>query len=218
MLANVKKLRLVLACKLPSCFRESLPVSQRWGLACKLPSCFRESLPVSRRWVLACKLPSCFRESLPVSRRLVLACKLPSRETGRDHRRWTIKRLVRARTGTMPTRRSFSARAAHLKGEPGKGQHFVYAAKSPAFPGLINLGSTQDIVAHLRKLNAIVAPAPFVIMALASSSYHIHDKLAAHAFFARAHKVGEFFELKDSEAINYFAEINPEPDLDSLET
>jgi hypothetical protein len=85
---------------------------------------------------------------------------------------------------------------------------FVYAVKSPAFPGLIKIGKTQDIASRLRNLNTSCAPAPFVIVALASSFNHGQDELAAHAFFAHARKAGEFFELNDSEVISYFDKIS----------
>ena len=92
---------------------------------------------------------------------------------------------------------------------------FIYAVKSPAFPGLIKIGRTQDIVSRLSNLNTACAPAPFVIVALAYSFDTVRDERAAHAFFAHARKEGEFFELEDSEAITYFAKINQDSSLAS---
>jgi hypothetical protein len=84
---------------------------------------------------------------------------------------------------------------------------YVYAVKSPAYPGLIKIGKTQDIVSRLSCLNVGNAPLPFVIVALAASFDYRRDELAAHAHFAHARREGEFFELKDSDVIYYFAQF-----------
>ena len=86
---------------------------------------------------------------------------------------------------------------------------FVYAVKSPAFPGLIMIGKTENIVSRLSNLNVATAPAPFVIVALASSFDYAQAERDAHAFFAYARRKGEFFELQDSDVIDYFAKISP---------
>jgi hypothetical protein len=81
----------------------------------------------------------------------------------------------------------------------------VYATKSPAFPGLIKIGKTMDVAARVTQLNTSCAPAPHVIVAVAPTFDHDRDEKTAHAFFSSSRREGEFFELHDSDVINYFA-------------
>lgn len=82
---------------------------------------------------------------------------------------------------------------------------YVYATKSPAFPGLIKIGKTVNIAARVSQLNTSCAPAPHIIVAVAPTFNHDRDEKTAHAFFASVQCKGEFFKLQDSEVINYFA-------------
>ena len=82
---------------------------------------------------------------------------------------------------------------------------FVYATKSPAFPGLIKIGKTIDIPKRLSSLNTSCAPAPHVIVAVAPSFDNHRDEQTTHAFFASARREGEFFELEDEVVKDYFA-------------
>lgn len=82
---------------------------------------------------------------------------------------------------------------------------YVYATKSPAFPGLIKIGRTVNMAARVSQLNTSCAPAPHVIVAVAPTFDHGRDEKTAHTFFASVRREGEFFELQDSDVINYFA-------------
>jgi hypothetical protein len=82
---------------------------------------------------------------------------------------------------------------------------YVYATKSPAFPGLIKIGKTVNVPARVCQLNTSCAPSPHVIVAVAPTFDHDRDEKTAHAFFSSVRREGEFFELHDSDVINYFA-------------
>jgi hypothetical protein len=81
---------------------------------------------------------------------------------------------------------------------------YVYATKSPAFPGLIKIGKTTDVSNRLSQLNTSCAPAPHVIVAVAPTFDHDRDEKTAHAFFANARREGEFFELEEDDVLHYF--------------
>jgi hypothetical protein len=82
---------------------------------------------------------------------------------------------------------------------------YVYATKSPAFPGLIKIGKTVDVANRLTTLNTSCAPAPHVIVAVAPTFDKDRDEKTAHAFFSSARREGEFFELEDKDVLDYFA-------------
>jgi hypothetical protein len=82
---------------------------------------------------------------------------------------------------------------------------YMYATRSPAFPGLIKIGKTQNIGARLAQLNTACAPAPHVIVAVAPTFNQDRDEKTAHAFFSSARRKGEFFELEDTEVLEYFS-------------
>lgn len=82
---------------------------------------------------------------------------------------------------------------------------YVYATKSPAFPGLIKIGKTVDVYKRLTQLNTSCAPNPHVIVAVAPTLDHDRDEKTAHAFFSNSRREGEFFELADADVLNYFA-------------
>jgi hypothetical protein len=83
--------------------------------------------------------------------------------------------------------------------------NYIYATKSPAFPGLIKIGKTIDVVNRLTTLNTSCAPAPHVIVALAPTFDKDRDEKTVHAFFSSVRREGEFFELEDSEVLAYFS-------------
>lgn len=83
--------------------------------------------------------------------------------------------------------------------------NYIYATKSPAFPGLIKIGKTVDVVNRLTTLNTSCAPAPHVIVALAPTFDKDRDEKTAHAFFSSVRREGEFFELEDSKVLAYFS-------------
>ena len=82
---------------------------------------------------------------------------------------------------------------------------YIYATKSPAFPGLIKIGKTMDLTNRLTQLNTSCAPAPHVIVTAAPTFDKERDETTAHAFFAKARREGEFFELEDAEVLAYFS-------------
>jgi hypothetical protein len=82
---------------------------------------------------------------------------------------------------------------------------YIYATKSPAFPGLIKIGKTIHVAKRVTQLNTACAPAPHVIVAVAPTFDDTRDETAAHAFFSNARRKGEFFELEDAQVLSYFA-------------
>jgi len=82
---------------------------------------------------------------------------------------------------------------------------YVYATKSPAFPGLIKIGKTYDVSQRMSQLNTSCAPMPHVIVAVAPTFDNTRDEATAHTFFANARQQGEFFKLDDEDVIAYFA-------------
>jgi hypothetical protein len=82
---------------------------------------------------------------------------------------------------------------------------YVYATKSPAFPGLIKIGKTEDVERRVCQLNNSCAPSPHVVVAVAQTFDNDRDEKAAHMFFASARCKGEFFTLQDADVIAYFA-------------
>ena len=92
---------------------------------------------------------------------------------------------------------------------------FVYATKSPAFPGLIKIGKTENMFQRLSGLNTSCAPLPHVVVAVAPTFDMKRDEKTAHAFFDNARREGEFFELSDAEVIEYFTtHITPQYNLE----
>lgn len=82
---------------------------------------------------------------------------------------------------------------------------YIYATKSPAFPGLIKIGKTVDVANRLSSLNTSCAPAPHVIVGVAQTFDKDRDEREAHAFFSSARREGEFFKLEDKDVLDYFA-------------
>lgn len=81
---------------------------------------------------------------------------------------------------------------------------YVYATKSPAFPGLVKIGKTENVVRRVSQLNTSCAPAPHVIVAVAPTFDEDRDERSAHAFFSDKRCQGEFFALDDAEVLAYF--------------
>lgn len=82
---------------------------------------------------------------------------------------------------------------------------YVYATKSPAFPGLIKIGKTENVERRVCQLNTSCAPSPHVVVAVAQTFDKDRDEKTAHMFFASARRAGEFFALQDADVIAYFA-------------
>ena len=85
--------------------------------------------------------------------------------------------------------------------------HYVYATKSPAFPGLIKIGRTIDMSARLSSLNTACAPAPHTIIAMANTFDMYRDEDLAHQYFAESRREGEFFQITEEEIKAYFSGV-----------
>ena len=85
--------------------------------------------------------------------------------------------------------------------------HYVYATKSPAFPGLIKIGRTIDMSARLSSLNTACAPAPHTIIAMATTFDMYRDEDLAHQYFAESRREGEFFQITEEEIKAYFSGV-----------
>jgi hypothetical protein len=81
---------------------------------------------------------------------------------------------------------------------------YVYATKSSAFPGLIKIGCTENIPNRLSTLNTSCAPAPHIVVAVAPTFDRLRDEKSAHNFFSSVRKQGEFFQINETDVINYF--------------
>ena len=81
---------------------------------------------------------------------------------------------------------------------------YVYACKSTAFPGLIKIGKTENVMKRMIQLNTGCAPAPHVVVAVATTFDNNRDEKACHQFFEAYRREGEFFEISEEEIINYF--------------
>jgi hypothetical protein len=81
---------------------------------------------------------------------------------------------------------------------------YIYATKSPAFPGLVKIGRTESVYHRLIQLNTSCAPAPHVVIAMAPTLNMNRDEKTAHAFFSDAREEGEFFRILDEDVISYF--------------
>ena len=82
---------------------------------------------------------------------------------------------------------------------------YIYATKSPAFPGLVKIGRTENVFNRLIQLNTSCAPAPHVLIAMAPTFNMSRDERTAHAFFSGVREKGEFFRIPDELVISYFA-------------
>jgi hypothetical protein len=82
---------------------------------------------------------------------------------------------------------------------------YVYGTKSAAFPDLVKIGRSADLVSRLSSLNTACAPAPHYIVAVAPTFNGKRDETLAHSFFSTARKQGEFFQVTVEEVKAFFA-------------
>ena len=83
---------------------------------------------------------------------------------------------------------------------------YIYASKSAAFPGLIEIGKTQqDVAQRLSQLNTGCAPAPHTVVAVAATFNKHKDEKEAHQHFAAFRREGEFFEVSELDVQTYFS-------------
>ena len=93
-------------------------------------------------------------------------------------------------------------------GIDGMPQHqYVYATKSAAFPGLIKIGRTSNMMARLSQLNTGCAPAPHTIVCIVPTLDMYRDEYLAHEYFADFRKEGEFFEVSEFDVKEYFLDV-----------
>jgi len=87
-------------------------------------------------------------------------------------------------------------------------QHqYVYATKSAAFPGLIKIGRTSNMIARLSQLNTGCAPAPHTVVCIVPTLDMYRDECLAHDYFADYRKEGEFFEVCEFDVKEYFLDV-----------
>ena len=84
---------------------------------------------------------------------------------------------------------------------------YIYATRSPAFPGLIKIGRTANIRARLSNLNTACAPAPHSVITMAPTLDMHRDEYLAHSFFAKSRREGEFFQIGEEEVRHYFSSV-----------
>ena len=81
---------------------------------------------------------------------------------------------------------------------------YVYGAESAAFPGLVKIGCTYDLVKRMAHANVFNTMAPFHIVAQVSSMNAYRDEKMAHAFFASRRERGEFFRTTPEAVTAFF--------------
>lgn len=91
---------------------------------------------------------------------------------------------------------------------------YVYAVKSPAFPGLIKIGRTQNVRERLSQLNTSCAPCPFVVVVVSPTLDCVRDEKMAHEFFSSQRREGEFFSVSETEVKDFFKTIQEKYDAE----
>ena len=91
---------------------------------------------------------------------------------------------------------------------------YVYAVKSPAFPGLIKIGRTQNVRERLSQLNTSCAPCPFVVVVVSPTLDFVRDEKLAHEFFSSQRREGEFFSVSETEVKDFFKTIQEKYDAE----
>ena len=84
---------------------------------------------------------------------------------------------------------------------------YIYATKSPAFPGLIKIGRTVNMRARLSSLNTSCAPAPHTLVTMAPTLDMFRDEYLAHEHFSQERRQGEFFEVDENDVKEYFTHV-----------
>lgn len=88
---------------------------------------------------------------------------------------------------------------------------YIYASVSAAFPGLIKIGRTTDLVSRISSLNTGCAPKPHRLVAVVPTFNAVRDEKMAHAFFADLREEGEFFRTS-VESVERFFELHILPE------
>lgn len=81
---------------------------------------------------------------------------------------------------------------------------YIYATESDAFPGLIKIGRTQDIIARVSNLGTATAPKPHRLVTMAPTLNNKRDEKWAHQHFAAKRVAGEFFKVSVDEVMSFF--------------
>ena len=84
---------------------------------------------------------------------------------------------------------------------------YIYATKSPAFPGLIKIGRTINMRERLSSLNTACAPAPHSVITMAATLDMHRDEYLTHQYFAEFRKEGEFFQVTEEDVKAYFSNV-----------
>ena len=110
-------------------------------------------------------------------------------------------------------KRSYSKFAQDIERDVQEGQddipqtQYIYATKSPAFPGLIKIGRTINMRARLSSLNTSCAPAPHTLVTMAPTLDMFRDEYLAHEHFSQERRQGEFFEVDENDVKEYFTHV-----------
>ena len=84
---------------------------------------------------------------------------------------------------------------------------YIYATKSPAFPGLIKIGRTINMRERLSSLNTACAPAPHSVITMAATLDMHRDEYLTHQYFAESRNEGEFFQVTEEDVKAYFFNV-----------
>ena len=95
-------------------------------------------------------------------------------------------------------------RAATIPQEPPR-EGYVYAAVSPAFPGLIKLGESINVPARICSLNTACKHMPYKVVAQAPSRDPVRDERMVKAYFADRCVAGEIFAVSVEEIVSFYA-------------
>lgn len=95
---------------------------------------------------------------------------------------------------------------------------YIYAVKSAAFPGLVKIGRTQNVNERISQLNTACAPLPFKIVTVSPTLDFKRDEKKAHEHFSDQRKMGEFFEVTESQVKDFFQTIRALYEYESQQT
>ncbi len=84
---------------------------------------------------------------------------------------------------------------------------YVYAMESDAFPGLIKIGRTKNLMSRLQSSFTFTAPSPFRVLFSVETLCSERDESLAHLHFASQRECGEFFRVKAYEVQRFFNRV-----------
>ena len=88
--------------------------------------------------------------------------------------------------------------------------HYIYVARSEAYPGMLKIGFSQDPSVRIASANTFNAPLPFHIVAMTPTLCPNRDETLIHQNFAKVRLEGEFFQVDEISVLLFFqAKIMP---------